>query len=143
MQKYIITNPYIKLGSTIPNHVPGAGPYHQFLNQALMPETKFNSSLWRIDRMPTANPPCKMHVHDIDTGTYYLGEAGTFEVAYNIFPPAVKPKPEEEWSASDPTNQYIVDRPAMVYIPAGIWHNSFIVRIDKPPVWEVGFMMIK
>lgn len=130
-------------GGAVPRHVPGAGPYQEFLNKNLIPEAKGISAIWKIEKMPAGNPPSKVHVHDSDQGVYYLGEPGTFEAGFNIFPPGVKPKPEEEWTTLDPNNQYLVDKPALVYVPAGIWHNSFIIRVDKPPLWEVTFFMPK
>jgi len=141
MQKYVITSPLAMPGGAVPRHVQGAGPYLQFLDKGLLPEAKFVSAIWRMTGMPAGNPPARVHVHDFDTATYYLGEPGSYEIGYNIWPPGAKPKPEEEWTSLDPANQYFIDKPALVYIPGGIYHNSFIIRVDKPPVWEVGVLL--
>lgn len=143
MQKYVITTPLVMAGGSVPRHVQGAGPYMEFMNKKILPEAKFVTAIWKMDRLPSVSIPAKVHVHDIDTGTYYLGEPGTFEIGYNIWPPGAQPKPEEEWTSLDPQNQYLIDKPAFVYIPAGIYHNSVIIRIDKPPVWEVTVLLEK
>ena len=138
-EKYVIRNPIIVPSEFLTYHQKGSGPYLEYLNQALVPETKFYMSLWKIEKVPEGNPPCKIHAHKVDQFVLYIGESDTFEMLYNLVPPDVQL--ENEWMTKE--HQYTITRTGGFYIPAGLRHNNYIVRVDKPPVYEVTIMLQK
>lgn len=137
--KYVIRNPVIVLGELLTYHQKGAGPYSEYLNNTLVPETKMYLSFWKIEKVPEANPPCSIHSHKVEQFVLYVGEPETFEVLYNLVPPEVKL--ENDLMTSE--HQYTITRTGGFYIPAGLRHNNYIVRVDKPPVYEITVMLQK
>ncbi|MFQ5762309.1 MAG: hypothetical protein ACE5PO_04660 [Candidatus Bathyarchaeia archaeon] len=135
--KYVVTNPAILPGEMVPLHFKGAGPYHEFVNKQLTPEANLYMCLWKMERIPPANPTCKIHSHDVDQFVMYIGEPGTFEILYNLVPPDVELT--DEFMAPK-EHQYTINKTGCFYIPAGVKHNIKVLRLDKPPVYEVTVM---
>lgn len=133
----IITDPEVFDGKTLTYHVDGAGPYMEMLSAKVIPESKLYMSLWTIQGIPRGNPPCTIHSHEVEQYVIYIGEPETFEVLYNIVPPGVQL--DNEYMAPR-EHQYRIRRTGGFYIPKGVRHNNYIVRCDKPPIYEVCIM---
>jgi hypothetical protein len=140
--KYVVRKPKILPGEKVPVHFKGAGPYQEFVTEELIPDAEMYMCLWEIKALPPkgANPTCKIHSHDVDQFVIYIGEPGTFEILYNLVPPDIEL--EDELMASK-EHQYKINKTACYYIPAGVKHNVKILRLDKPPVYEVTVMAKK
>jgi hypothetical protein len=136
-KKYVIQEPIVMPSEFVTYHQKGSGPYLEYLNNILLPETKMYMSVWKIEKMPEGNPPCKIHAHKVDQAVLYIGEPETFEILYHLVPPGAKL--DNEWWAPD--YQYVINRTGVFYIPAGVRHNNYILRLDKPPVYEVTIML--
>lgn len=124
-------------GKSIKFHVDGAGPYLEMLSKDNVPETEMYMSLWEITEMPRGNPACKIHDHDAEEFCLYIGKTGKFEVLMNIVPKDVEL--DNEWMAP-PEHQYTLTETGGFYVPSGMKHNNYFVKIEEFPLYEVFIM---
>lgn len=124
-------------GKSLKFHVDGAGPYLEMLSKATVSDTEMYMSLWEITEMPRGNPPCKIHTHDVEQFVLYIGKSGTFEILNNIVPDGVEL--DNEWMAPA-EHQYTLTETGGFYIPAGIRHNNYFVKIEEFPIYEICIM---
>jgi hypothetical protein len=113
----IVTKDYLYHGE------PKDDAFRIFMSSQLVPEADaFCDIFWRT-RLPDPNPTCEIHAHPSPQLLMFAGEEGSFEV--------VVPLNGEE---------YIITKTTAIWIPAGVEHNVFYRRIDKP-MMETGILM--
>lgn len=94
-----------------------------FMSSELVADAEvFADVFWRT-AVPNPNPTCEIHAHPVPQLLMFAGEAGSFEV--------VVPLDEEE---------HVFTKTTAIWIPAGVRHNVFYRRIDKP-MMETGILL--
>ena len=133
--KYVITRP--QLVENLAYHGKRAEPFTFYVTKELIPEANYYMDIsWRT-KVPTPNPTCVLHIHDVIQILLFTGEPGSFEVVV----PLVAPRdPVIDQLTARPEDEYKVDRTAAIYIPPNVRHNVKYLRIDGPMA-EIGMTM--
>ena len=134
-ENYVIRKPVIFGGRPVAYHRDATRIAHLWLSGINVPETSMSVTVVPMNKIPTVNPICVIHTHKVDQFVMYFGEPGTFEVLYNLVPPGEK----LDNQLMTEKHQYIIKETSGFYVPAGVGHNVFFVRVDKP-IMEVTFM---
>jgi len=92
-------------------------PWRIYMSRELVAESNVFADLaWRTE-MPRPNPVCDVHAHPSPQLHMFVGAAGSFEVEFLL---------DDEW--------HLLDRTAMIWIPAGLKHQVRYRRVDGPMV---------
>jgi hypothetical protein len=134
-EKYVIREPVIGGGVPPAYHRDPNLIAHLWLGGYNVPETSMKLTVVPLTKIPDKNPVCVIHSHEVEQFVLYLGEPDSFEVLYNLVPPDEK----LENDLMTYRHQYTITRSGGFYVPAGLRHNVFFVRIDKP-ILEITLM---
>jgi len=134
-EKYVIRKPVIFGGRPVTYHRDPTRIAHLWLSDFNVPESSMSVTVVPMNKIPNVNPVCVIHSHKVDQFVLYIGEPNTFEVLFNLVPP--EEKLENELMTE--RHQYMINETGAFYIPAGIRHSQFFVRVDKP-IMEITFM---
>ena len=113
--------------------------YLVLLSNKLVPGSNAYTTIWTTSRIPSNNPTCSLHTHEVNQIAIYVGEKDSFEVSYAMVPPG---KAVIDENTAYPEDVYTLRETGLFFIPKGVRHNVYFGKVDRP-VTEIGISLGK